>query len=549
MSGPLVVLVGPMGVGKSTVGELLADRLGTTYRDTDADIVDAAGKPIPEIFYDEGEDHFRALERQAVRAAVAEHTGVLSLGGGAVLDGTTRELLADHAVVYLSMDVDEAVKRVGLNTARPLLAVNPRRQWRELMEARRHLYDEVARTTVATDDRTPDEVAQAIIDALELPERTGDGPAPHGRENTRMTEQAPTRIQVAGTAGTDPYEVLVGRQLLGELPTLIGNRAKRVAVLHPEALAETGEAVREDLASQGYEAIAIQLPNAEEAKTVEVAAYCWKALGQTGFTRTDVIIGIGGGATTDVAGFVAASWLRGVRWIAVPTTVLGMVDAAVGGKTGINTAEGKNLVGAFHPPAGVLCDLAALDSLPVNDYVSGMAEIIKAGFIADPAILDLVEADPEGARTPAGQHTAELIERSIRVKAEVVSSDLKESGLREILNYGHTLAHAIEKNERYKWRHGAAVSVGMVFAAELGRLAGRLDDATADRHRAILESVGLPLTYRGDQWPKLLENMKVDKKSRGDLLRFIVLDGLGKPTVLEGPDPAILLAAYGEVSA
>ncbi|MEU4175396.1 3-dehydroquinate synthase [Streptomyces sp. NPDC026589] len=545
MSGPLVVLVGPMGVGKSTVGELLAARLGTTYRDTDADVVAEAGKPIAEIFYDEGEEHFRALERRAVEAAVAGHSGVLALGGGAVLDATTRKLLAGRPVAYLSMDVDEAVRRVGLGAARPLLVVNPRRQWRELMDARRPLYEEVARTVVATDENTPEEVAQAIIDALELPE----GQAAPGVENTGMTQQGPTRIQVAGSAGSDPYEVLVGHQLLGELPQLIGDRARRVAVLHPEALTETGEAVRQDLADQGYEAIAIQLPNAEESKTVEVAAYCWKALGQTGFTRTDVIVGIGGGATTDVAGFVAATWLRGVRWIAVPTTVLGMVDAAVGGKTGINTAEGKNLVGAFHPPAGVLCDLAALDSLPVNDYVSGMAEIIKAGFIADPVILDLVEADPEGARTPAGPHTAELIERSIRVKAEVVSSDLKESGLREILNYGHTLAHAIEKNERYKWRHGAAVSIGMVFAAELGRLAGRLDDATADRHRSVLASVGLPLAYRGDQWPKLLENMKVDKKSRGDLLRFIVLDGIGRPTVLEGPDPAVLLAAYGEVSA
>jgi 3-dehydroquinate synthase len=364
-----------------------------------------------------------------------------------------------------------------------------------------------------------------------------------------MTEQAPTRIQVGGTAGTEPYEVLVGRQLLGELPGLIGDRARRIAIIHPEALAGTGDAIREDLAAEGYEVIAIQVPNAEEAKTAEVAAYCWKALGQSGFTRTDVVIGVGGGATTDLAGFVAATWLRGVRWISVPTTVLGMVDAAVGGKTGINTAEGKNLVGAFHPPVGVLCDLAALDSLPVHDYVSGMAEVIKTGFIADPVILDLIESDPAGARTPEGPHTAELIERSIRVKADVVSGDLKEAGRREILNYGHTLAHAIEKNERYKWRHGAAVSVGLVFAAELGRLAGRLDDATADRHSAILESVGLPLTYRGDQWPKLLENMKLDKKSRGNLLRFIVLDGLAKPTVLEGPDPAVLLAAYGEVSA
>jgi 3-dehydroquinate synthase len=245
---------------------------------------------------------------------------------------------------------------------------------------------------------------------------------------------------------------------------------------------------------------------------------------------------------------VAASWLRGIRWIAMPTTLLGMVDAAVGGKTGINIAEGKNLVGAFHPPAGVLADLATLESLPRNDYISGLAEVIKTGFIADPVILDLVESDPQAATTPQGPHTAELIERSIKVKAEVVSGDLKEAGRREILNYGHTLAHAIERNERYKWRHGAAVSVGMVFAAELGRLAGRLDDATADRHRAVLASVGLPLTYQADAWPKLLETMKLDKKSRADMLRFIVLDGLAKPTVLEAPDPTLLVAAYAEVA-
>jgi 3-dehydroquinate synthase len=356
-----------------------------------------------------------------------------------------------------------------------------------------------------------------------------------------------TRIHVAGTAGTDPYEVLVGRNLLGELGGLVGTAARRVAVIHPEALAATGDAIRDDLAAQGYEAIALQVPNAEEAKSADVAAYCWKVLGQTGFTRTDVIVGVGGGATTDLAGFVAASWLRGVRWITVPTTVLGMVDAAVGGKTGINTDEGKNLVGAFHPPAGVLADLAALESLPRNDYISGLAEVIKAGFIADPAILELIEADPRGAADPTGPATPELVERAIRVKAEVVSGDLKESGRREILNYGHTLGHAIERNERYKWRHGAAVSVGMVFAAELGRLAGRLDDATADRHREILQAVGLPLTYRADAWPKLLDTMRVDKKSRADRLRFIVLDGLAKPGILEAPDPSLLVAAYAEV--
>ncbi len=356
----------------------------------------------------------------------------------------------------------------------------------------------------------------------------------------------PTRVLVGGEA---PYEVVVGRGLLAELPDLIGPKALRVAVAHPPTLRATAEAIRADLAERGLQAHAIEVPDAEEAKDARVASYVWSVLGQTGFTRTDVVVGLGGGATTDLAGFVAATWLRGVRVVQVPTTLLGMVDAAVGGKTGINTAEGKNLVGAFHPPAGVLCDLNTLETLPRNDYVAGMAEVVKAGFIADPRILDLIEADPEAAASPAGPHTAELIERAIRVKAEVVSADLREAGRREILNYGHTLGHAIEKVERYRWRHGAAVSVGMVFAAELGRLAGKLDEATAARHRSVLTALGLPCSYQGAAWPSLLEAMRVDKKARADRLRFIVLAGLAKPVPLDAPDAALLAAAYGEITA
>ncbi|MGF1431277.1 3-dehydroquinate synthase [Kitasatospora sp. LaBMicrA B282] len=536
-AGPSVILVGPPGAGKSTVGRLLAERLGCGFRDTDADIEQTAGKPIPDIFVEDGEPHFRELEAQAVAAALAEHTGVLSLGGGAVMADATRALLVGRPVAFLEVALHDAVKRVGLDAPRPLLAVNPRQQWRELMERRRPLYLEVAAAAVATEGLTPEQVADAVLAALDLTTAEGS-----------MRSDDTVTINVGGSAGHEPYDVLIGHQLLGELSGLIGGQARRVAIIHPEALSATGEAIREDLAAEGYEAIALQVPNAEEAKSAEVAAYCWSVLGQTGFTRSDVIVGLGGGATTDLAGFVAATWLRGVRWVSMPTTLLGMVDAAVGGKTGINIAEGKNMVGAFHPPVGVLADLATLETVPKHDYVSGLAEVIKCGFIADPVILDLVEADPEGARTPAGPHTVELIRRAIQVKADVVSGDLKESGRREILNYGHTLAHAIERNERYKWRHGAAVSVGMVFAAELGRLAGRLDDATADRHRTVLASVGLPLSYRADAWPKLLDAMKIDKKSRGDLLRFIVLDGLAKTSVLEGPDPSLLVAAYAEVS-
>ncbi|WP_246577620.1 3-dehydroquinate synthase [Actinospica durhamensis] len=355
-----------------------------------------------------------------------------------------------------------------------------------------------------------------------------------------------TRIPVGGEA---PYEVVVGHGLLGELPAMLGERVSRVAVVHPKALAATGEAVRADLAAAGLKAITIEVPDAEEQKSAQVLAYLWSVLGQAGFTRTDAIVGVGGGATTDLAGFAAATWLRGVRVVHLPTTILGMVDAAVGGKTGINTAEGKNLVGAFHPPAGVLCDLGALETLPRNDFVAGLAEVVKCGFIADPRILELIEGDIDGARRYDGPHTKELIERAIRVKAEVVSQDLRESGLREILNYGHTLGHAIERNERYQWRHGAAVSVGMVFAAELGRLAGKLDESVVQRHRDVLGALGLPLTYQAGAWPKLLETMRVDKKSRADVLRFIVLAGLAKPVVLAGPDMQLLVSAFGEISA
>jgi 3-dehydroquinate synthase len=356
-----------------------------------------------------------------------------------------------------------------------------------------------------------------------------------------------SRIRV-GEGSDSAYDVVVGTGLLGELPALLGPGVERVLIIHPRALRGHGEAMRHDLGAQGFSAFISEVPDAEEAKSAEVAARLWAVLGRSGFTRSDAIVGVGGGAVTDLAGFVAATWLRGVKVVQVPTTLLAMVDAAVGGKTGINTAEGKNLVGAFHPPAGVLCDLAALETLPPQDFVSGLGEVIKCGFIADPVILDLVEADPDAVRRCDGPAARELIERSIAVKARVVSEDLKEASLREILNYGHTFGHALEQVEGYSWRHGEAVSVGMVYAAELSRLAGRLDDAVVDRHRSALAGVGLPTSYRGDRWPKLYDAMRRDKKSRGSQLRFVVLEGLARPGRLDGPDPSQLQEAYALIS-
>jgi 3-dehydroquinate synthase len=347
--------------------------------------------------------------------------------------------------------------------------------------------------------------------------------------------------------GDRPYDVLIGRDLVAELPDLVDG-AVRAAVLHAPPLAERAAAVAEVLAKAGVRPTAIEVPDAERGKSIEVAARCWDTLGEAAFTRTDVVVGVGGGAVTDLAGFVAAGWLRGVRWVPAPTSLLGMVDAAVGGKTGVNIAAGKNLVGAFHPPAGVLGDLDALDTLPAGDLVAGLAEVVKCGFIADPVILELIEADPGAARDPRSPVLAELVERAVRVKARVVGADLRESGLREILNYGHTLGHAIEKRERYGWKHGHAVAVGMIFAAELARLSGRLDGATAARHRRVLDLLALPTGYDKAAWPELRATMSVDKKSRADTLRFVVLDGLAETGILTGPAEDILENAYSEVA-
>jgi 3-dehydroquinate synthase len=356
---------------------------------------------------------------------------------------------------------------------------------------------------------------------------------------------AHTRIAVGGER---PYDVLVGRDLLASLPDLVGSAAQ-AAVLYAAPLKGLAGSVADALSSAGVRPLPLEVPDAEAGKDISVAANCWEALGAANFTRTDAVVGVGGGAVTDLAGFVAACWLRGVPVVQVPTSLLGMVDAAVGGKTGINTAAGKNLVGAFHPPAGVLCDLSTLDSLPPADLTAGLAEVVKCGFIADPVILDLIESDPAAATDPRSAVVRELVERSIDIKAKVVTADLREGGLREILNYGHTLGHAVEKREHFGWRHGHAISVGLVYAAELGRLSGRLDAPTAARHRAALELLGLPVSYPADAWPQLLSAMRVDKKARGARLRFVVLDGLGQPGILDNPDDELLARAYQAVAA
>src|SRR5215210_4212422 len=351
---------------------------------------------------------------------------------------------------------------------------------------------------------------------------------------------------VLHVAGASPYDVVVGHALGHRLPAMLAHPVARVAVVRPAGLGDVVESLLPALKT--YDVLDLTVPDGEAAKTADVAADCWRRLGEAGFTRSDAVMTVGGGATTDLGGFVAATWLRGVPVVHVPTTLLGMVDAAVGGKTGINTEAGKNLVGSFHEPAGVLCDLDTLESLPHAELVAGLGEVVKCGFIADPRILELVEQHDPSTLTAGSPILRELVERAIRVKIDVVTADLRETGGadghpgREVLNYGHTLAHAVERSEGYTVRHGEAVAIGCVFAAELAGIAGKLAGEVVERHRTVLGRVGLPTTYDRTGFDTLHEVMNVDKKARGSQLRFVVLDDIAAPAILAGPSEADLRA-------
>jgi 3-dehydroquinate synthase len=351
----------------------------------------------------------------------------------------------------------------------------------------------------------------------------------------------------AGSANSDNladrqgYPVDIGRGIASLAVSRIPSTASKAYVIFPEGLTREGTQLAEAVSASGITVVTRGLPEGEASKTRDEVSTMWDELARNGFNRNDVVIAVGGGATTDVGGFVAATYLRGIGVIHVPTSLVGMVDAAIGGKTAINIASGKNLVGAFHSPLGVVCDLAYLDTLPSPEFTSGFAELIKHGFIEDVEMLSIAQAD-HALGDPAVLE--DLVVRAVRVKARVVSADPKESSLREILNYGHTLAHAIEKASHFTWRHGDAVSVGMMYAARLGVLAGITSDDVPATQEKILSAWGLPTTYSDAHWPEIAPAMRIDKKTRGGVLRFVVLEGFGRPVRLENPSDDMLQEAF-----
>ena len=339
------------------------------------------------------------------------------------------------------------------------------------------------------------------------------------------------------------YEILIGVDWKSELNLLLAGRTRAALIVSQDMQSRLG-----DLNTGDTEIFTFPVPDGESGKSSATLLQVWNWLGAAGFTRNDLLVAIGGGATTDFAGFAAATWLRGIDWVAIPTTVAGMVDAAVGGKTAINSEYGKNLIGSFHSPKAVLVDFSWLETLTDRDYSAGLAEVVKAGFIADGEILNLMRGKSVTMIRKDNGAVKEIFTRAIAVKANVVSQDFKENFAREALNYGHTLGHAIELESRFSMRHGECVAIGMAFMAQLQLALGIITKELAQDHLDILENLGLPTSYKRGAWPILLANMSLDKKSRGKSLRFVTITGIGKTDSLENPDEKLLYSAYEKVS-
>jgi 3-dehydroquinate synthase len=338
------------------------------------------------------------------------------------------------------------------------------------------------------------------------------------------------------------YEIKIDVQWKEEVASLMKGRNKTAIITSSSFTPDLGQ-----LQSLESEVHIFRTPDGEAGKSFESLSSLWDWLGAAGFTRSDLIVAVGGGALTDLAGFAAATWLRGIDWVAVPTSLAGMVDAAIGGKTGINSDYGKNLIGAFHSPIAVVIDPIWLKTLSDRDFSAGMAEVIKCGFISDPKILDIVSFVNLQELRADEQKTLELIYLAAKVKADVVSTDFRESFAREVLNYGHTLGHAVEIHAKFKLRHGEAVAIGLVYAAELAYARSLISSDVLSLHREILANLKLPITYDRSAWTQLRPLLALDKKSRGEVIRFVALNGLGSTSRLEDLTSNELNAAYERI--
>ena len=515
----MIALVGFMGAGKTTVGRILAAKLGLPFRDTDAMVVADSGMEIDEIFRTRGEPGFRELEREAANEALSGEPAVVSLGGGALGDPAIVGRLEKIDVVHLDVGYGEAIKRVGGDSGRPMLKGDSR----SLFKSRGDVYRAVAGVTVETDGRDPEEIA------VELAERFG-GPSAGGVDRVKVQ------------LGSRSYDVVVGvgiaSHMAGYLPA--GSSAEKALVVTHPSLHQYASEVLAQLEAAGLEAVVAFVPEGENCKSLEVVTTLYDKLAEASFHRHDLVVTFGGGAVSDCGGYVASTYARGLKLVHVPTTLLAQVDASIGGKTAVNLAAGKNLVGTIYQPSLVVSDVTFLQTCPTEEIRSGLAEVIKYAFISDPALLDTVTREMDAIVATDPVMLCRVVARCAAIKAEIVSIDERESGVRAHLNYGHTFAHAIEKlNEFSGIRHGEAVAVGMMAAAYLAHELDRIDERVVEIHREALSSAGLPVTA-SLELGELEDAWRLDKKYEKGV-RFVLLSSLGRPeSGIEVPRTALL---------
>ena len=522
-----------MGAGKTTIGRLLARKLGMRFIDSDHEIEARTGATIPWIFEIEGEASFRRREADVIRDLTALDGIVLATGGGAVLDPDSRAYLkARGQVVYLRASVASIMLRTAQDKNRPLLqTADPRKKLEELTAQREPLYRAIAQLVIDTGRPNVQSMVQTILAQLSVPVEP----------NLSMTEHASTILNV--DLGERSYPITIGAGLLSD-PSLLARHidGRKVAIVTNTTVAPLYlEQVAQPLRAAGRDVITIILPDGEQYKTWDSLMQVFDALLANKCDRKTTLVALGGGVIGDLTGYAAASYMRGVPFIQVPTTLLSQVDSSVGGKTGINHPLGKNMIGAFYQPRAVLADTATLVTLPARELAAGLAEVIKHGAIIDAAYFGWIEQNIERLNAREPQAMAYAIARSCEIKAEVVRQDEREGGLRAILNFGHTFGHAIEAGLGYgAWLHGEAVGCGMVMASDLSHRMGLIDAATVARVKALVAAAGLPTAAPDLGTERWLELMEVDKKNEGGDIKFILLKPLGSPSITTAPRAQLL---------
>ena len=526
-----IILVGMMGAGKTTVGKLLAKQLGKTFVDSDEEIQRRTGVTIPHIFDVEGEAGFRARESGVIQELLKQDDIVLATGGGAIISAQNRAMMKQNGlVVYLKSSVHDLWQRTRHDHNRPLLQTeNPRAKLQELHDQRDPLYMEAADVVIHTGKQSVQILLERLQKKLE--------------ELKQMTTSENTMQTLNVGLAERSYPIHIGSGLLSRIELLLPHiPQKRTVIISNTTVAPLYlQQLTDSLRSSGVEVQSIVLPDGEQYKSGESLNTIYDALLSARSERGTPLIALGGGVIGDITGYAAATYLRGVPFIQIPTTLLSQVDSSVGGKTGINHPLGKNMIGAFYQPRVVLADTTTLDTLPDKELRAGIAEVVKYGLIRDLPFLEWLEANIDKllARDTAALQYA--IARSCQNKAEVVGIDERESGERALLNLGHTFGHAIENGMGYGvWLHGEGVAAGTVMAADLSHRLGWINAEDVARVRKFFERAGLPVVSPKLGVDKYMQMMGLDKKVAGGKIRFVLLKSLGH-AVMTGEVPEALL--------